>query len=100
MGRLLLPAAAVALCAAAAAGCGPPTERSEFNNSGTSAAVGADSSKAPATMPNPPPRIEVAAQDAASAAPPDSSSPPASPSAPMPAPAEKPQPAASPGAAR
>lgn len=59
MNRVLLPTAALALCAAAVAGCKPPVEQSEFINSGMSVAVAEDASKAPPAFPNPPPNIVV-----------------------------------------
>jgi hypothetical protein len=59
MKRAFLPAAC-ALAALAAAGCSPPVERSEFNNSGLSAKVALDSSAVPAAPANPPPRIRPA----------------------------------------
>jgi hypothetical protein len=59
MKRVLLPVAALALAASAAAGCKPPVEQSEFINSGRSAAIAEDSSKVPPASPNPPPNIVV-----------------------------------------
>jgi len=77
MQRFAFPVAAVALVAAAVAGCSPPTEKSEFNNSGLSVA-GAEN---PAVVPNPPPRIDTPAE--ATAAPPaDSASATANPGVP------------------
>lgn len=64
MKRALLTAAACALAALAAAGCSPPVERSEFNNSGLSARIAFDPSAAPPAPANPPPRIQVAADTA------------------------------------
>jgi hypothetical protein len=58
MKRVLLPLAACAFAALAAAGCKPPVERSEFNNSGLSVAVASDPSAVPKAPANPPPRIE------------------------------------------
>jgi hypothetical protein len=57
--RVLLPVAVLALAATAAAGCKPPVEQSEFINSGMSAAVAVDASKAPPASANPPPNIVV-----------------------------------------
>ena len=64
-------AAIVALASLAAAGCSPPVDRSEFNNSGLSVAVAQDASLAPRAPANPPPRIEAppAAQASGLAAP-------------------------------
>jgi hypothetical protein len=59
MKRVLLPLAACAFAALAAAGCKPPVEQSAFNNSGLSAAVAYDPSAVPPSPANPPPRIEV-----------------------------------------
>jgi len=68
--RVLLPVAALALAASAAAGCKPPVEQSEFINSGMSAALADDPSKAPPASANPPPNIAVPAPQAAAAQPP------------------------------
>ena len=64
MKRGLLPAVACALAALAAAGCSPPVERSEFNNSGLSARIAFDPSAAPPAPANPAPRIQPAADTA------------------------------------
>jgi hypothetical protein len=58
MKRMLLPAAACAIAALAAAACSPPVEQSAYNNSGLSARVEFDPSAVPAAPANPPPRIE------------------------------------------
>jgi len=55
--KRLLPLAAIAL-AALVAGCEPPTDRSEYNNSGLSVAVAGNPSVAPPASSNPPPRID------------------------------------------
>ncbi|HUJ00723.1 MAG TPA: hypothetical protein VLY46_10835 [Usitatibacter sp.] len=55
MKRVLVSVAALAL-GAAAAGCHPPVEKSEFNNSGLSVAIAGNPSLA-AHAANPPPRI-------------------------------------------
>ena len=68
MKRAILPAAAFALVALAAAGCSPPVERSEFLNSGLSAKVAFDPSAAPAAPANPPPRIQPPADSGAAQA--------------------------------
>jgi hypothetical protein len=57
--RVLLPVAVLALAATAATGCKPPVEQSEFINSGMSAAIAQDASKAPPAPANPPPNIVV-----------------------------------------
>jgi hypothetical protein len=54
----VLAFAAIALAALAAAGCQPPTERSEYNNSGLSVAVASNPAVAPPVWRNPPPRID------------------------------------------
>ena len=69
MRSVLLPVAACALAALAVAGCKPPVERSEFNNSGLSVAVAKNPSAAPATPANPAPRIEAPSAQAAASAP-------------------------------
>jgi hypothetical protein len=68
--RVLLPVAALALAASAAAGCKPPVEQSEFINSGVSAALVEDASKVPPASANPPPNIAVPEPQAAAAQPP------------------------------
>jgi hypothetical protein len=68
--RYLLPVAALALAASAAAGCKPPVEQSEFINSGLSAVIADDPSKVPPAPANPPPNIVVPAPQAAAAQPP------------------------------
>jgi hypothetical protein len=65
MKRVLLPLAACAFAALAAAGCKPPVEQSEFNNSGLSVAVASDPSAVPEAPANPPPRIQVPEQASA-----------------------------------
>ncbi len=67
MKRVLGPAAVLAF-AAAAAGCQPPVEKSEYNNSGFSVAVAENPSLAKPPV-NPAPRIEPAADASASAQP-------------------------------
>ena len=69
MRRVLVPVAALALVASAAAGCKPPLEQSEFINSGMSAAIEQDPSKVPPASPNPPPNIVVPPQEATAPAP-------------------------------
>jgi len=58
MSRVVLPVVALALVAAGAAGCEPPIEKSEFNNSGLSVAIAQDPSVAPPQSRNPPPHID------------------------------------------
>ena len=53
-----VPAFAAIALAALAAGCQPPTERSEYNNSGLSVAVASNPAVAPPASRNPPPRID------------------------------------------
>jgi hypothetical protein len=53
--RVLLTAAAIAFAAVAAAGCKPPVEGNEFNNSGNSA-IG-NPAVAPPMASNPPPSV-------------------------------------------
>ena len=70
MKRVLLPVAALALAASAAAGCKPPVEQSEFINSGVSAALVEDASKVPPASANSQPNIAVPEPQAAAAQPP------------------------------
>jgi len=55
MNRAVLTAAAIAFAAVAAAGCKPPVEGNELNNSGNSAF--GNPAVAPPAAPNPPPNV-------------------------------------------